>query len=523
MISIYNHKVVFKILALSLCFATCAFTTANAQIEEQKKTEEELRDFDADFDKMMDKFENFKDHIEEKHKNFRDSIDRAFVRFMANSWKDFSVYAGNPSPLDPDKPSVQPNAPEPTFTPNRSNRSQEIQSEIINPGGTSADEDNKDFKPAPVSEDRKSEGGRRLRTLNVPFYGLDLPLQFDSRLDFNLEKPFNSGIPDAWEELAEADYYPTVMQFVTVSEKMNLNDWGYVQAVRKFAEELYPGHYNEQVLFTCFMLNKSGFLSKIGFNRTALFLLLPSPQEVYNTPYMTVEGLKYYVYSFDPDYGHISSIKTYEGKYRDNNHAINFNFTEAMNFPKRLKTRTVSYTDVEVHHFDIQYNQNLVDFYEDMPPVGFNVTLSAPLSSEAMSSFKEALSPMLEGKTEKQKVDFLLAFIQKGFDYKTDQDQFGVEKYFFPEEVLYYPYSDCEDRSALLAVLVKELTGLEVLGLVFPEHVATAVKFSADMPGDFVTYQDEKYLICDPTYIGAEAGMAMPKYKRSSVQLVLLD
>ena len=116
-----------------------------------------------------------------------------------------------------------------------------------------------------------------------------------------------------------------------------------------------------------------------------------------------------------------------------------------------------------------------------------------------------------------------MSFAQKSFEYQTDQEQFGVEKYFFPEEVLHYPASDCEDRSALFAVLVKEMVGLEVLGLVFPQHVATAVKFNSDIQGDFVTYDGEKFLICDPTYIGAESGMAMPKYKNSNVQLVLLD
>jgi hypothetical protein len=472
--------------------------------------------------KMKDDFDLYKQRLENKFDNYRDSVDRAFVRFLRDSWKDFAVYAGNPTPIDPDvKPKTQPSSPKPDYNFVPSNRrSEEIASEIVNPSGRSS---SSDFKPTLEAEDENKTRKGIMRTIDVPFYGIGLPLQYDLNLKFELERRFNESIPEGWEKLAMSDYYPTLMQFVQVSEKTNLNDWGYVQLVRKFASQLYPQGYNEQVLFTCFMLNKSGYLSKIGYNRQALFLLLPSPQEIYNTPYMTVEGLKYYVYSFNPDYGYVSSIKTYEGQYRDNNHAIDFTFKNPLHLPKNIKTRTIHFTTDVGHAIEVEYNQNLIDFYQDMPAIGFNVTLSAPLSGVAMNSLKAGLAPILEGKSEKEKVDLLLNFVQNGFEYQTDQEQFGKEKYFFPEEVLHFQASDCEDRSALFANLVQELVGLEVLGLVFPQHVATAVKFSTNLEGDFVTHQGQKYLICDPTYIGASSGMAMPKFKNSSVQLVLLD
>ena len=40
---------------------------------------------------------------------------------------------------------------------------------------------------------------------------------------------------------------------------------------------------------------------------------------------------------------------------------------------------------------------------------------------------------------EDEKVNFLLAFVQKAFAYKTDEEQFGHERYFFVEESLYFP------------------------------------------------------------------------------------
>jgi len=37
--------------------------------------------------------------------------------------------------------------------------------------------------------------------------------------------------------------------------------------------------------------------------------------------------------------------------------------------------------------------------------------------------------------------------------------------------------------------------------------------FSAPLPGDAVEYKGDRYLVCDPTYIGASVGMSMPAVK----------
>lgn len=63
----------------------------------------------------------------------------------------------------------------------------------------------------------------------------------------------------------------------------------------------------------------------------------------------------------------------------------------------------------------------------------------------------------------------------------TRKDQFGREKYFFAEETLFYPLSDCEDRAIFFAILIRNLLGLDVIGLDYPGHIATAVHFSNDV------------------------------------------
>ena len=85
-----------------------------------------------------------------------------------------------------------------------------------------------------------------------------------------------------------------------------------------------------------------------------------------------------------------------------------------------------------------------------------------------------------------------------------------MDRTFFADESMYYPYCDCEDRSVLFSRLVRDLMNLDVVLIYYPGHLATAVKFSQPVNGDYITYDGDRYTICDPTYINAPVGMTMP-------------
>jgi hypothetical protein len=125
----------------------------------------------------------------------------------------------------------------------------------------------------------------------------------------------------------------------------------------------------------------------------------------------------------------------------------------------------------------------------------------------------ESFAPLLKDKNELEAVNILLDFVENSFEYKTDYDQFGYEKFFFPEDIFNYKYSDCEDRAVLFSYLVKTLLKLDIIGLDYTTHVATAIKFNSNINGDSIMVNNQTYIICDPTYIGSSAGMCMPQFK----------
>ena len=67
------------------------------------------------------------------------------------------------------------------------------------------------------------------------------------------------------------------------------------------------------------------------------------------------------------------------------------------------------------------------------------------------------------------------------------------------DEVFFYPYSDCEDRSALFYALVRELLDLPMIVVAFPDHLTVAVSLEEELPGAVISYQGRRYYICDPT------------------------
>ena len=222
--------------------------------------------------------------------------------------------------------------------------------------------------------------------------------------------------------------------------------------------------------------------------------------------------------------------KVFQAAHPEAKKVMNFAVTQSPNFPERIKRRNVSFSyQGKSYQIPIDINLNTVAFYQTYPFVDLDVYLAAPISPSAKRSMVNSLKRIVANaesrggrSKETEAVNMILRFVQTAFPYKPDHEQFGEEKYLFGDETLFYPYSDCEDRSVLFAYLVKEIMGLEVVGLLFPGHAATAVHFKGNIPGDFVRYRGKKYVICDPTYVNADLGMMLPDVQGQSVKVVSL-
>jgi len=210
----------------------------------------------------------------------------------------------------------------------------------------------------------------------------------------------------------------------------------------------------------------------------------------------------------------IRSFYTYEASYPNKLKPLNIQsaatgFTKAVTAQRELK---FDYKDKPIK-ISVPYDRQLVQYLDTFPQsefeLYFDTSGSTLLRTGLLSELKKYTSTM----NEEEAAEFLLTFVQQAFPYKNDEAQFGREKYFFIEESLYFPFNDCEDRSILYAWLVRELVGIKVVGLLYPGHMTTALALKNGKAGDAtIEYKGERFVIADPTYIGAPVGTAMPSY-----------
>jgi len=370
-------------------------------------------------------------------------------------------------------------------------------------------------RPIPPAQPKHSKVPPPARKgVSFDYFGAPLKVAFEGSVKVPIRSEINNATISAWwEATAGSNYEPCLQQAQEYRQQMRLNDWGYAYLLYKMGETIYPKSADAADLFTWFMMVKSGFNAKVGYGNGQVCLLLPSENVQYGVPHFALSDQQFYLAPFDARGLPAGSLFICEGNYPEADLALDLRILETPNIEASdlEKIFRFAYGGKE-YSIPVKFNKPLVDYFENYPQTDLEVYFSAPLSPQADSSLLKALRPMVEGKLEAERVNFLLHFVQS-LAYKTDAEQFGREKYLFPEETLYYSYSDCEDRAVFFACLVRELTGLEVIGLDYPGHVATAIRFPVNLPGDTVTYAGQRYLICDPTYLNAGPGMCQPKYR----------
>jgi hypothetical protein len=222
---------------------------------------------------------------------------------------------------------------------------------------------------------------------------------------------------------------------------------------------------------------------------------------------------KYYITNLGGSDQPVKSLYTYEGRHEQAVKRIDFNLLASPVIGRNPLRKTFAFMYGGEHRITVDINRTIVDFYEFYPQIDLDVYFNAPMSSETDNTLIEGLRPIIEGKSEPEAANIILRFVQTALEYQTDGEQFQYENYLFPEETLYYPYCDCEDRSFLYGYLVGSMLGLDVVGLEYPGHVATAVRFNGDVSGDTLLIDGGRYVICDPTFINANIGESMPKFK----------
>ena len=301
-------------------------------------------------------FELFKQQSVQKHQSFISRNDSIFIAFLKKSWKTVKLVDGISNSII--KPKNQPEfkkefieekvqilldttptVPIVYFTADSIQKQSELKSEM------------------PITYNA------RVVKQSFDFFGSQEIINVwpDIKPRFTLVS--ENAIVDFYTSLSKNNQYwgQYLSQLAKLQEKYMLNDWGFYQLAKHAAYSLYD-EPNEQRLFCWYLLLKSGYRAKLGYNDAEVYILLPASNKLFSVPYFIESGEVYYL--VDASKKKLNNIQTYEMDYPGNQKLFSFELFHYPFFEGELVSRTINYKGKQ---YTFEFDKGKLDFLSTYP------------------------------------------------------------------------------------------------------------------------------------------------------------
>lgn len=452
-------------------------------------------------------FKDYRKQLFHDYEGFRSEAKKNFEQFLAEAWTEYQSIANQMSIFTNPKPESLPMP--------------KTYSGIIQADAPAVTFDTRNIPRHSTAEKSVALPGKDVET--IKFYGCTLRFHFPETLKIKAKSMKESEVSKYYADMQRKPETKMLRQELeTTVQRMGLNEWGYFLLLRSLSEKAFT-EMNDRVLFCFYMLHSQGFKARVGRGKESgqlmLLLAIDNSKEVYTIPFFRFNGVKYYTVfgGKDGEDAYSYNEKADDSKLRE----IGLDFRKTLDMADCNKKRVLELKKADMS-IEVPYSTSHLRYYDDLPLTVFPIYFKTGMAPEAQQALAETFGTLGKKYNKVQMTDIILNFVQTSFAYKIDEEQFGREKYFFPEEVIGYPYSDCEDRCALFAWLVRTFAGCEVIGVLYPDHLATGVCFGKDvkLKGKGFDFQGKHYIICDPTYANADIGCVMPKYEGTKYEII---
>lgn len=459
-----------------------------------------------------DEYEKFKKQAETTYGNFREQCNQQYAEFLKQAWTLYKIGPVLEKPKEEEVPPVviEEDKPTPPVEDNELPFDEVVPAPVVEPQPQPIEP----VIPTPVVEENWCE---------FEFFGTPMKVRAEEKDKFHLKSIQNDDVAKAWKKLSGKEYDNMLADCLQIRSDYHLGDWAYLLMLLHFSDA-FLGSINEDILLTAYLFCQSGYKMRLATNGKELCLLYGTRHQIYGLAAYKIDG--YYYYQLNGEEKELQ--------------IANFTFPKeqalSLAIPElpRLKRNDSETRDLHSKRYSVsatcKVNKNLIEFYDFYPTSQLDdnhmtrwaLYANTPIDQLVKDQLYSSIGEAIKGKTTAEAADILLDFVQTAFVYEYDDKVWGTDRAFFGEESLYYPYCDCEDRSILYSHLVRDLLGLNVILVYYPGHLATAVKFPEPVTGDYITLNGDKYLVCDPTYIGASIGETMPGMENKNAKVILL-
>lgn len=336
----------------------------------------------------------------------------------------------------------------------------------------------------------------------VRFYSELVELEYHQSIIPKQELKINRNSITRFYGYLERSEFTTFLQDLQLhKEELQLNDWLYYQLIKRSIDLIYKTRSTqEKTLLAWFLLNKSNLDTRITFRDDSVFLIAYTQEKIFEVPLIKQEGKTFvniseignHQYNEGPVYL-LDFIPNPKGR------SFSFSLGNMPAFHPEIEQKYIKFNFLDsTYHWPVQVDRTFIQLMKDYPFIDESEYVRAPMSAPLLNSLIPQIKQSIKGMDTQLSVQFLVNFTRSAFQYKEDKEYFGRSKPMIPDEVLHYPVSDCEDRSALFYALIEQTLALPMVLIAYPDHLSVGV-YLPQVRGETIYYQGKKYLYCDPT------------------------
>lgn len=439
-------------------------------------------------------FREFKQQQIASYKDFRKEVNNRYTEFMRGKWDWFNSESSIEDMENKVKPMPAPSAPD-------EKEINELKKAFLEHGKVISIHKKKKAQPMPLSP--IEETIQRDEVFQFYAYGTQMKVRIGTSSKYQLNGTTENDVADMWMHLSDKSFNNLIYDCLQLRKEHNLCDWAYLNTLKEISQAYYGENSNEAVVLQTFLFNQSGYKTRIGRSRSnKLYMMIASPNTIYGKAYFKIKDDAFYPLDYK-ETGLYIFAHEYPGE-----EGLSLSIDKEQLFDIAASdVHKIESKAADSLHIDIKFNSNLMNFYHSYPQSHINndemtkwtIYASTPISESVKKQLYPALRSKIEGKTETEAANILIGFVQTAFEYQLDEVVWGQDRPFFPEETLFYPFSDCEDRAALFSNLIRDLLGLDTVLLYYPGHLAMAVRFNSKVEGKTLLIDGNEYTYCEPT------------------------
>lgn len=299
--------------------------------------------------------------------------------------------------------------------------------------------------------------------------------------------------------------------FSRLCREYNISGWAQLQLANTVAKKIHGADVSSVSALSWWLLSHDKVDVRLAYLEGKIVLLYHTKATVFGVSYLRLDLKPYYLFDRLGKKGGRISLKGIRTWPQSLSGRVEVDLMKTSLALSKIETykELVYRVGNRLDTLSLPRNSVQEKLWATYPLVEISVPFNHNLAKGQHTPLIKVLKEKVKGMSEKDAVRFLLNLVQRSFKYETDDEQFGYENYFFPEEILSFKASDCEDRAVFFSYLIKYVVEIPVVLVDYPNHIGAAVSLSSGHQGTRFRHKGKVFYITDPTYLGADIGMEM--------------